>query len=89
MEVTTKGIVSGKVQGVWFRKFVQGHAEENGVTGYAANLPDGTVEVLLSGDSAAVLMVQAQVSVGPPDAEVDQVVWEDSPLRGITGFSVR
>ena len=89
MEVAALGLVKGKVQGVWFRRFVQQQAESRGVAGYAENLPDGSVEVLLCGDSGKVLEVQTQVSIGPPAAEVDEVQWQDTPLRGITGFFVR
>ena len=43
-------IVEGKVQGVYFRPFVQEHANSLGILGYALNLPDGrTVEVVAEG----------------------------------------
>lgn len=37
-------IITGKVQGVWYRKSVQSHARAAGFSGYVRNLPDGTVE---------------------------------------------
>ena len=79
----------GKVQGVWFRRFVQERAEALGVTGYAENLPDGSVEVLLCGGTEAVAGVQAQVASGPPAAEVTDVQWQDQPCHQTTGFAVR
>lgn len=88
MNVSVKGMVSGKVQGVWFRRFVQGEAAEAGVTGHAKNLADGRVEVLLCGPADAVATVKSAVAVGPPGARVDHVEWRELPHRGITGFVV-
>jgi len=92
MEVALLGLVKGKVQGVWFRRFVQEQAEPRGITGYARNLPDGSVGVLLCGESSAVSEVRALVSTGPPDAEVDEVQWRDAhckyDFQAPTGFSV-
>lgn len=45
-------IASGRVQGVGFRWFCRICAEENGITGYAKNLPDGNVELELQGSEA-------------------------------------
>ncbi len=88
MNESVKGLVSGKVQGVWFRRFVKGVAEEQGVAGYAKNLADGCVEVLLCGEPDAVAAVKVQVAIGPPGAHVDAVEWSESPQRGITDFTV-
>ncbi|MCV6604210.1 MAG: acylphosphatase, partial [Porticoccaceae bacterium] len=63
-------------QGVWFRYFVQQQAQPLDVTGYARNLPDGRVEVLLCGSDKAVASVQKSVSQGPPNARVDDVQWQ-------------
>ena len=70
------GYVSGKVQGVWFRAFVQECALRAGVTGYARNLPDSKVEFLLQGDEAAVEKVLAQIYRGPELSRVDDVAYE-------------
>lgn len=70
-----KGRVGGLVQGVWFRRHVADAAATHGVTGYARNLADGSVEVLLVGKAEAVAAVQAQVASGPPRSRVDAVDW--------------
>ena len=87
--VCVSGRVRGKVQGVWFRRFVQEYAEARGVTGHAENLSDGSVEVLLCGEAEAVAEVQAQVASGPPAAEVAEVQWQQQQYQSATGFSVR
>ena len=50
MIVAKRFLVSGRVQGVGFRYFVQDHASVEGLHGYARNLPDGRVEVVIEGD---------------------------------------
>lgn len=87
--VCVKGRVQGKVQGVWFRRFVQDEAEARMVAGYAENMSDGSVEVLLCGDETAVAEVKAQVTIGPPSAEVTAVQWRDEDCQNPTGFLVR
>ena len=49
-----KCLVSGRVQGVFYRATCQRRARELGVHGHAVNLPDGRVEVLACGESSAV-----------------------------------
>ena len=62
--------VSGRVQRVWFRAFTRERALEAGVTGWARNLDDGRVEVLLQGEDAAVQRVLDALHQGPPNAAV-------------------
>lgn len=73
---SVKGHVSGRVQGVGFRYFVYRHAEAEGLTGYARNLPDGRVEFLLQGDAAAISRVIEQLRQGPRYAQVSDVSCE-------------
>lgn len=71
-----KALVSGKVQGVWYRRSTQEQALRHGVTGYARNLPDGRVEVLLCGRREAVSAVSEWLRQGPPRARVTHVELE-------------
>lgn len=83
------GRVTGKVQGVWFRRFVADGANPRGVTGYAKNLADGSVEVALAGESAQVSAVQQRVQQGAPGSRVDTVAWEEREIEGVfDGFKV-
>ncbi len=72
-------LVTGRVQGVWFRESTRRRAEELGVGGWIRNLPDGRVEALFEGDEAQVRSAIEFVKVGPPLARVkDVAVLEES-----------
>lgn len=73
-EVETRGwLVSGRVQGVFFRASTQREASALGLDGHAVNLDDGRVEVLARGKSDALDQLQAWLKQGPPSARVDQL----------------
>ena len=55
-------IASGRVQGVGFRAFVRRIASSLKLSGYAKNLPDGTVEIVAEGDSKRITQLAARVS---------------------------
>ncbi len=71
--------VSGRVQGVFFRASTQREAQSLGITGYAKNLPDGSVEVLACGPEAAVNQLGDWLWVGPPASRVSNV--ECAPIK--------
>lgn len=73
MSLSEKCLVRGKVQGVFFRAATRQQADKLGVTGYARNLPDGSVEVLLHGAADAVGHMKAWLWEGPPAAHVAEV----------------
>lgn len=81
-------IVSGRVQGVWFRASTRQQAEQLGLTGHAVNLPDGRVEVLACGGGDAVNTLAAWLQRGPELALVKEVVSEELPARQLSGFSI-
>lgn len=74
---TARFLVSGLVQGVYFRASTQAHARQLDLTGYARNLADGRVEVVASGDAQALARLETRLHQGPPAAAVDSVVRED------------
>ena len=80
--------VSGRVQGVFFRDSTRRRARELGLSGWARNLPDGRVEILACGDSAALAALESWLWRGPPAAEVVDVVAE--PWKGARpdGFTI-
>jgi acylphosphatase len=71
MRVARRLIIGGRVQGVGFRYFTQDAAAREGVTGWVRNLPDGTVEAYLEGESEAVTRVERAVRQGPRGARVE------------------
>jgi acylphosphatase len=81
--------IHGRVQGVWFRDSVRRIATARGVSGWAENLPDGSVEAVLEGDPDAVGAVAAFCRQGPTNARVDHVDERDEPADGLTGFEIR
>jgi acylphosphatase len=83
-------VVSGRVQGVFFRASTKDVAVRWGVRGYVRNLHDGRVEAVLQGDRAAVERVVAFMREGPPGAHVEaaDVEWR-STMEAFDGFSVR
>jgi acylphosphatase len=90
MIVAKQFIISGRVQGVGFRFFVQEHAAVEGVHGYVRNLPDGRVEALIEGDDESVLRVERALRRGPSGAHVERVDVQTVPPSGrATGFSIR
>jgi len=88
--MTKRYLVSGRVQGVGFRYFVRGEAMRLGLTGYAANLADGRVEVLATGDGPALDELEAALGRGPSAARVTRVVAEPAAsTETFTTFSTR
>ena len=73
--------VSGMVQGVGYRYFVQRAAGWLGVAGYVKNLSDGRVEVYSIGPAAALASLRAALERGPAGASVDGVSEEDAPIE--------
>ena len=69
-------IVSGHVQGVYFRAFTEKQAVSLGLTGYVRNLPSGDVEVWAEGERAKLEELVKQLRLGPPHAKVNEVTTE-------------
>ncbi len=83
-------IVSGHVQGVFYRDTTQRQANANGVTGWVRNLPDGRVEAVFEGEEQAVRRLIDWCWRGPPHAYVTDVEVTIEPYSGaFSGFSVR
>jgi DNA polymerase-4 len=87
---TKKVIISGMVQGVYYRLETQKAARQAGVDGYVKNLADGSVEAVFQGNREAVDQMVAWCHRGPSAARVDQVVVDTPPSQtDFTGFEVR
>ena len=73
-------LVSGLVQGVFFRAFTQKIAEKLGLVGFVRNLPDGRVEAVIEGEKEEVEAMLEVLKKGPPSARVENIdaEWEDA-----------
>ena len=81
-------VVTGRVQGVWFRDSCRTEARANGVAGFVRNRGDGAVEAEFEGPAAAVARMVAWSRDGPPRARVDSVAVEELQPVGTQGFRV-
>ncbi|MBI4187968.1 MAG: acylphosphatase [Chloroflexi bacterium] len=88
---SVRAIVSGRVQGVYFRAFVSDKAEELGLVGYVRNLPGGeTVEAQAEGERKRLERLIDYLKVGPPGARVEKVLADWSEYTGgYTSFTIR
>lgn len=83
--ITHRVLVSGKVQGVFYRKYTQRKAAQLGVTGFVRNLPDGRVEIVAEGTAEQVRALEAWCHEGPPKSEVTAVSVTDCTGRESEG----
>lgn len=84
-----KCYVGGRVQGVFFRASAREEAQRLGVSGYAKNLRDGRVEVLMCGDPEATEAFRKWLSEGPPQAVVTELECETVGDPGLKHFDIR
>jgi acylphosphatase len=82
--------VRGRVQGVFFRTFVEELAEELNLTGYVRNRTDGVVEVRAEGEKQRLEKLLERLKAGPPAARVHNVVASWAEYSGnFSGFRIR
>lgn len=86
--VCKRCIVSGRVQGVFYRATVARRARTLGIEGYALNLPDGRVEVLACGPAAALESFVSALWAGSSASKVTDVSAEAvaEPSHALRGF---
>lgn len=69
-------IITGQVQGVWYRAGMAREAELLGVTGWVRNRSDGSVEAMVAGTPEQVAAIMNWARCGPPAAQVEHVAVE-------------
>ena len=82
-------VVTGRVQGVWFRDSCRSEARGNGVGGWVRNRSDGAVEAEFEGPTAAVERMVAWCREGPPRAHVEHVDVTPAAPVGDANFRIR
>ncbi len=81
--------IRGKVQGVWYRSWAVEEAIRRGLRGWVRNRRDGSVEVLLAGEPAAIDEMIAACRRGPPRARVDSISSEPTAEEPPAEFEQR
>jgi acylphosphatase len=81
-------IVSGKVQGVWYRKYTVEKAIELGITGYVKNMPDLSVLIMATGREEQLNTLVQWCHTGSPKINGTKVVVKEEELLIINGFSI-
>jgi acylphosphatase len=82
--VMRRFLVTGKVQGVYFRHSTRLEASRLGLRGFARNLPDGSVEVVVHGSAEALDALREWLARGPSQARVDAV--KETPAEAVEGL---
>ncbi len=90
MDKRAQIIITGRVQGVFFRDYTRENAMKLGLTGWVKNLADGNVEVVVEGEEDKIDMLIELLKKGPPAARVKdvKVIWQ-KPDNEFDDFSIR
>ena len=81
-------IVSGRVQGVFFRSNVKNKALELGLKGHAKNIPDGNVEVVVEGDEEKINELISFIKKSPGISKVSNIDIKHKELENFKGFEI-
>jgi acylphosphatase len=85
--VARRLLIKGRVQGVFYRAWSSEQAKSLGLAGWLRNRGDGSVEMLIGGDSAAVQQMIELCRQGPEAARVDEVDIEETSEATPEGFA--
>lgn len=88
MNVSYIAHISGRVQGVYFRASAQQQAIEHSLSGYARNLADGDLEVLMCGEQTNIDKMLVWLAEGPEQAEVTNIQHQQVALQEHHFFSI-
>ena len=89
MPIARHVIVTGLVQGVFFRAWTKEQADQLGISGWVRNCPDGSVEAHVEGEDQAVHRMVCMLGVGPPNASVDSIRETQVESESLSSFEVR
>jgi acylphosphatase len=83
-------LVNGRVQGVWYRKFVREKAQKADFKGYVKNLPDGKVEAVANVENEERFKEFVNIlKEGSPYSIVKNVEWEEIPYIEFENFDIK
>ncbi|WP_022683156.1 acylphosphatase [Sphingobium bisphenolivorans] len=90
MAITARHLmITGRVQGVFYRNWTVATALSLGLTGWVRNRSDGSVEALVEGSREAVEQFVALAHQGPPAARVERIDSQDAAAEGLLSFEKR
>ena len=90
MTIRSHVVVSGIVQGVFYRDFTQRRARALGLSGWVRNLPDGRVEAVAQGEKESITRLVQAMRQGPPSARVDRLEFSwQAPEADLPDFEIR
>ncbi|MAQ86923.1 MAG: acylphosphatase [Candidatus Neomarinimicrobiota bacterium] len=83
-------MISGDVQGVFFRISTQDKARELELTGWVKNIFNNAVEILAEGDREKLSLFTGWLQLGPPNATIDKISieWEESSVKEFSSFEI-
>ena len=82
-------LVSGKVQGVFFRMETKQQADQQALGGWVRNTSDGRVEGMVTGEATKLSIFRKWLQQGPPLADVNEVEVEEIELQPYENFTIR
>jgi acylphosphatase len=82
-------VLTGRVQGVFFRDSLRRRADTRGVSGWARNRPDGSIEAVFEGPETEVVGMVSYCREGPRDAHVETMDATSEEPEGLHGFAIR
>ena len=83
-------MISGNVQGVFFRISTQDKARELELTGWVKNIFNNAVEILAEGDREKLSLFTGWLQLGPPNATIDKISieWEENSVKEFSSFEI-
>ncbi len=81
-------LITGKVQGVFYRQATKEQALLRGLTGWVKNLPDNSVEAVIVGDEEQVATMLEWLAVGPPRAAVNNLNVSNIEIQPYNSFEI-
>lgn len=82
MKKAAKFVVQGTVQGIFFRQFVKGHADNLKLRGFVRNLESGEVEIVVEGEAENLDRLLGFLKKGPEHAQIRNVKVEERKWSG-------
>ena len=82
-------LVSGRVQGVFYRASTKAKADELGITGFVQNRPDGKVYIEAEGTDDQLDHFKTWCSKGPPRAQVEEVEIKEGEVQNFSSFGIQ